>query len=397
MWKWPIDWISRCRSEKLHLAGGVSRIGTCLCDILGNHATCSNDNIITDTDGHDSRIRTDAHAISNAGCFPLGLITARWAADSEWVVDEHGPMTDEAVLANGHKFANESVALHACACANRHPTLDFHKGSNKHTITQYATVEVDRVDQCDVVAELNVDDTVLVDSGLAHGKGGVNLSLEWVGCIMLKACRGKPAVMSGDGVEIEYRFFIPDPAVLPPLGKGVKIVQCYLPRWKIEIEGDNLCFDGRVLVRNLPMDVNRQLSALVETANITPRIRLAGDSAFVTVKGPVVDYARAEWEFEVMVDEVQDLVTSFRFPHVLKTRYTVPEVGGLMWEIDFFEADNQGLVMAELEVPSADHKFSRPDWLGQDVTEDERFGNGSLARDPWCDFCEDVGALRASN
>ena len=145
------------------------------------------------------------------------------------------------------------------------------------------------------------------------------------------------------------------------------------------------------------MDVNRQLSALVETANITPRIRLVENSAFVTVKGPVVDYARAEWEFEVMVDEVKDLVTSFRFPHVLKTRYTVPEKGGLMWEIDFFEADNHGLVMAELEVPATDHEFVRPDWLGQDVTEDERFGNGSLARDPWCDFSEDVGSLRATN
>ncbi len=214
---------------------------------------------------------------------------------------------------------------------------------------------------------------------------------------MLKARRGKPGLMSGDGVEIEYRFFIPDSAVLPPLGKGVKIIQCYLPKWKIELVGDNLCFEDRVLVRNVPMVVNRQLSALVESANITPRIRLMGDSAFVTVKGPVVDYARAEWEFEVMVDDVQDLVTSFRFPHVMKTRYEVPANDELVWEIDFFEGDNQGLVMAELEVPSTDYEFVRPDWLGQDVTEDERFGNGSLARDPWCDFCEDVVALRVSN
>ena len=213
---------------------------------------------------------------------------------------------------------------------------------------------------------------------------------------MLKARRGKPGAMSGGDVEIEYRFFIPDSAVLPPLGKGVKIVQCYLPRWKIEIVGDNLCFEERVLVRNLPMNVNRQLSTLIEDAKITPRIRLTGDSAFVTVKGPGT-HERVEYEFEVMVEDVQDLVTSFRFPHVLKTRYEVPAEGGLVWEIDFFEADNHGLVMAELEVPSSDHEFVRPDWLGQDVTEDGRFGNGSLARDPWCDFCEDAGALRVSN
>ena len=203
--------------------------------------------------------------------------------------------------------------------------------------------------------------------------------------------------MSGDGVEIEYRFFIPEPAVLPPLGKGVKIIQCYLPKWKIEIENGNLCFDGRILVRNLKMDVNRQLSALIETANITPRIRLMDEAAFVTVKGPMVDYARAEWEFEVMVEAVHDLVTSFRFPHVMKTRFEVPEEGGLVWEIDFFEGDNHGLVMAELEVPSADHAFVRPEWLGQEVTADDRFGNGSLARDAWCDWNEDVQHLMVPN
>ena len=233
----------------------------------------------------------------------MGLIATSWAANSEWVVDEHRTVTDEAVFANGHEFANESVALYACARANGDTSLYFHKGTDKHAVAQCATVEVDRFDQCNILTEFNVDDAVLVDSGLAHGEGGVNLSLEWVGCIMLKARRGKPALMSGDGVEIEYRFFIPDSSVLPPLGRGVKIVQCYLPKWKIELVGDNLCFDGRVLVRNVPMDVNRQLSTLVEEANITPRIRLVENSAFVTVKGPVVDYSRAEWEFEVMVAE----------------------------------------------------------------------------------------------
>ncbi len=203
--------------------------------------------------------------------------------------------------------------------------------------------------------------------------------------------------MSGDGVEIEYRFFVPDPAVLPPLGRGGKIIQCYLPKWKIEIVKDDLCFDGRILVRGLKRDVKRQLSTLIETANITPRIRLMDDVAFVTIKGPVVDYARAEWEFEVMKGDVQDLVTSFRFPHVMKKRYLVPAENDLFWEIDFFEGDNHGLVMAELEVPSADYEFCRPGWLGRDVTTDDRFGNGSLARDPWCDWKEDVPHLMVPN
>ena len=196
--------------------------------------------------------------------------------------------------------------------------------------------------------------------------------------------------MTGDGVEIEFRFFIPDPAALPPLGRGSKIIQCYLPKWKILIENNHLCLEDRILVRDLSMDANRQLSDLIEDANITPRVRLMGDSAFVTVKGPQIDYSRAEWEFEVMVEDVRDLVTSFRFPHVMRTRYVVPSEEGLCWEIDVFEGDNHGLVMAELEVPSADYEFVRPEWLGADVTSDDRFGNGSLARDPWCDWCDEV-------
>ena len=214
---------------------------------------------------------------------------------------------------------------------------------------------------------------------------------------MLKARRWKRWFMSGEGVEIEYRFFVPDPAVLPALGKGSKIIQCYLPKWKIEIVQGNLCFDQRILVRDLDKEVEKQLLALIETANITPRIRLMDDCAFVTIKGPVVDYARAEWEFQVMKEEVHDLVTSFRFPNVMKIRYRVPSEEGLVWEIDFFEADNHGLVMAELEVPSADFEFTRPKWLGVEVTSDERFGNGSLARDPWCDWGEDVPHLKVSN
>ena len=381
----------------LHLAGRIACISSWFTNVLGYHTTGTNHNIITDANRHDGGIRTDAHTIADGGFFPLGLIPPSRATNSEWVIDEHRTVTDEAILSNGHKFANKGVALDTCAGANGDSSLDLNKRSDKHAITQFATIDVDRFNQCYTLTEVNFDDAVLVDSGLAHDEGVANLSLEWVGSIMLKAPRGESVLMSGDGVEIEYRFFIPDSAILPPLGRGVKIIQCYLPKWKIQIENNHLCLEERVLVRDLSMDVIRELSALIETANITPRIRLMDDAAFVTVKGPQVDYARAEWEFEVMVETVRDLVTSFRFPHVMKTRFNVQEFGGLTWEIDFFEGDNHGLVMAELEVPSANHEFVRPEWLGQDVTGDERFGNGSLARDAWCDWKDDVEHLMASN
>ena len=180
----------------------------------------------------------------------------------------------------------------------------------------------------------------------------------------------------GDGVEIEYRFFIADPSVLPPLGKGVKMVQCYLPRWKIQIIDSNLCLEERVLVRNLSMQVNQSLSALIETADITPRIRLVEDSAFVTVKGPVVDYARAEWEFEVMVEDVRDLVTSFRFPHVLKTRFEVPTEDGLAW------VWLGGLVMVCWSIACGAGACARPDAHSYTWTRGVRDGGRGLAAAP---------------
>ena len=174
-----------------HFTSRVAGIGTWFGDVLGDHATCSNYDIITDGDGHDGGIRADAHSVTDGSLFPLGLIAASGAANSEWVVDEHGSVTDEAVISNGHEFANESVGLHSGSRANGDASLDFYKGTDKHAVAQCATIEIDRFNQCDVLAELNVDDAVLVDSGLAHDEGGGNLSLEWVGCIMLKARRGK--------------------------------------------------------------------------------------------------------------------------------------------------------------------------------------------------------------
>ena len=197
--------------------------------------------------------------------------------------------------------------------------------------------------------------------------------------------------MGSDTVEIEYRYFIPDPATLPALGRASKIIQCYLPKWKIELIDGNLCFDDRVLVKQLPEDAVVGLSNLINESKVTPRIRIRDHQAFVTVKGEVVNYSRQEWEFEVLKTDVEDLVSSFRFPFVMKCRYCIPSEEGLVWEVDFFEGDNHGLVLAELEVPYVGYAFAKPEWLGEEVTEDDRFGNGSLARDPWCDWKEGWG------
>ncbi len=197
--------------------------------------------------------------------------------------------------------------------------------------------------------------------------------------------------MTSEGVEIEYRFFIPDFSKLPALGKGSKMIQCYLPKWKVEVENGNLSFENKILKSDLQKEAVDEFEKIIEDGGtIAPRIRLVNGRAFVTVKGPMENYARMEWEWEVLEGSVKDLVMSYRFPFVLKTRYEIPTQDDLCWEIDVFEGDNAGLVLAELEVPTSDYSFTRPEWVGEDVTNDDRFGNGSLARDPWCDWADEI-------
>jgi len=191
-------------------------------------------------------------------------------------------------------------------------------------------------------------------------------------------------------LEIERRFYVNEPSQLPALGSGFRMIQCYLPKWRIELVDGGIVFEDMVLVRNLKRDAVFGIQALIDGGALTPRIRIKDDLGYFTIKGPTIDGGRVEWEFEIPTSRVRGLVESWRFPTVIKKRYEIPLEAGLKWEIDFFEGDNAGLVLAEIELPHISHPFSKPEWLGIEVTDDERFGSGSLARDPWCDLKDDL-------
>ena len=191
-------------------------------------------------------------------------------------------------------------------------------------------------------------------------------------------------------VEIERRFRIIDASELPPLGSGFRMIQCYLPKWRVEVVDSKIVFEDLELVHNLTREAVIGIQTLIDGGALTPRIRIKGDCGYFTIKGPTVNGGRVEWEFEIPVLRVRDLVESWRFPTVIKKRYEIPLDSGLKWEIDFFEGDNAGLVLAEIELPHIGHRFSKPEWLGLEVTDDGRFGSGSLARDPWCDLKDEL-------
>ena len=113
------------------------------------------------------------------------------------------------------------------------------------------------------------------------------------------------------------------------------------------------------------------------------RVRLKGEKGYLTVKGPGA-LNRFEWEKEISADEAEALLTLAEPGIVDKTRYLVPAGDGRhTWEVDVFHGDNEGLVVAEIELSSEDDPFDRPDWLGEEVTGAPRYYNSSLRAHPY--------------
>ena len=113
------------------------------------------------------------------------------------------------------------------------------------------------------------------------------------------------------------------------------------------------------------------------------RVRLKGEKGYLTVKGPGA-LNRFEWEQEISADEAEALLSLAEPGIVDKTRYLVPAGDGRhTWEVDVFHGDNEGLVVAEIELSSEDDPFDRPDWLGEEVTGDPRYYNSSLRAHPY--------------
>jgi len=113
------------------------------------------------------------------------------------------------------------------------------------------------------------------------------------------------------------------------------------------------------------------------------RVRLAGDEAWLNIKSRERGSQRLEFEYPIPVDDARELLERLALPgRISKTRHHVDHAGHL-WEIDEFDGDNDGLVVAEIELSTIDEHFSRPSWLGEEVTEDIRYYNASLAERPY--------------
>ncbi len=113
------------------------------------------------------------------------------------------------------------------------------------------------------------------------------------------------------------------------------------------------------------------------------RVRTLSGKAFLTVKGLTVDHARLEFEYTIPLADATRLLDELcEKPLIEKTRYRVRH-GDLVWEVDVFHGENEGLVVAEVELPSADAPFLKPPWVGREVSSDPRYFNSNLLTRPY--------------
>ena len=134
--------------------------------------------------------------------------------------------------------------------------------------------------------------------------------------------------------------------------------------------------DFRQSVRKATRITQGYLSSVPER---TVRVRVKGDKGYITIKGKGSESgaSRFEWEKEIPVEEVMELLKICEPGVIDKTRYLV-DVGSHTFEVDEFYGDNEGLTVAEVELGSEDEAFERPQWLGQEVTGDMKYYNSML-------------------
>lgn len=116
--------------------------------------------------------------------------------------------------------------------------------------------------------------------------------------------------------------------------------------------------------------------------NKTIRVRIADKTAWLTIKGISVGASRLEFEYEIPLQEGNELLDKFSEAELEKVRYEIAHKGKL-WEVDVFAGDNKGLIVAEIELLSEDEQFDLPDWVAQEVTHDKKYYNSNLTKYPF--------------
>lgn len=116
--------------------------------------------------------------------------------------------------------------------------------------------------------------------------------------------------------------------------------------------------------------------------NKTIRIRTKGNQGFITVKGKSLTASRPEYEYEIPLHEAEEMLQAFCNQWIEKIRHYITHENK-RWEVDVFHGENQGLIVAEIELESETEPYSIPEWATENITFDRRFSNSSLSVHPY--------------
>jgi len=131
-----------------------------------------------------------------------------------------------------------------------------------------------------------------------------------------------------------------------------------------------------------PAGIHYRQGYLFDDLNCTVRVRLAGKTGFITIKGEGTGISRKEFEYEIPAADASELIKSFAKSAVDKIRYTI-KFGNKLWEVDEFLGDNKGLIMAEIELENEKEEFDKPHWIAGEVSDDDRYFNSNLSKNPF--------------
>lgn len=118
----------------------------------------------------------------------------------------------------------------------------------------------------------------------------------------------------------------------------------------------------------------------------TVRVRLVGNKGFITVKGKMFGVTRLEFEYEIPVEDAEQMLESLCEKPIIEKcryRYTMKQH---IWEVDEFYGENDGLIVAEIELNDENEDFEKPSWIGSEVTDDYRYLNSNLIKHPYRDW-----------
>jgi adenylate cyclase len=131
-----------------------------------------------------------------------------------------------------------------------------------------------------------------------------------------------------------------------------------------------------------PKGVNFSQGYILKQEAKTIRIRVTDEDGFITIKGKSVGFSRSEFEYTIPIGEAKQLLADFCEAVVIKIRYRI-DFEGKVWEVDVFSGENEGLIVAEIELDDAKEIFNKPGWVGQEVTDDVRYYNSNLSEHPF--------------